>query len=69
MKVPVVVLRAEKLDVVVQEKFVRMGTKPECVHFLGPFVVDPHFNGVLGEHIAFHQEAVVRFEVVQRFFE
>ena len=57
------------LDVVVQEELVRMGPEPEGVHFLGPFVVDMHLDGVLGEDVALQQEVVVRFEVVQCLFE
>jgi hypothetical protein len=29
-----------------------MGPEPERVHFLGALVVDPHLDGVLGEHVA-----------------
>jgi len=46
-----------------------MRTETERVHFLCPLVVDSHLDGVLGEHIALQEEAVVRFEVVEYFFE
>ncbi len=54
------------LDVVVQEKLVRMGSQTKCIHFLRPLVIDPHLNGVRGEYISLEEEAVVFFEVVER---
>ena len=45
------------LDVVIQEELVRMRPQPQRVHFLGPLVVDPGLDRVLGEHIALQQEA------------
>jgi len=46
-----------------------MGPETECIHFLGPLVLDPLLDGVLGEDIALQQEAVVRFEVIEYLFE
>ena len=38
------------------------------VHFFVPPGVDPHLDGIHREHIALHQEVMVRLEIVQRMY-
>ena len=53
-----------QLYVIVEEEFMRMRTQADCIGFLA-LVADPHFNEVAGEDVAFEQEFVVFFQVVQ----
>jgi len=54
-----------RLNVVIQEELVRMGSEPQRVNFSDSLVVDPCLDNILGKDIALVQEIMVFFKAVE----
>ncbi len=54
------------LQIVVQDELVRVGPKPDRVHFFRPLVPEPGLDDVLGEDVALQEELVIPLERIER---
>ncbi len=45
-------LSAYRLDVVIEEKLIWMGSESQCVHLFGPLVAYPHPDNIFRKYIA-----------------
>jgi len=52
-------------NVVIEREFVRVGTNPDRLDFVGPLVPDPGVDDVGGENVAAEQEIVVRSQSIE----
>jgi len=60
---------SSRLNVVIQEELVRMGSEPQRVNFPDSLVVDPRLDNILGKDIALLQKIMVFFKTVKGVFE
>src|SRR5882757_10346818 len=54
-----------RLEVVVEHELPGVRPQPDLVDLLGPLVVEPGFNEVVGENASLGQEVVIRLQRVQ----